>query len=156
MAKSLVEMAADIVKAQCTSTSMSADDVGVALENVFGVLQTLQSKEATADAGEGDRSIEKNKAVEIAPEKSILKNKIICLECGESFKMLSPKHLAGHGLTGREYRKKYGFSLRQPLCAKSLSERRKKAGKERGVPENLLKAIAARKKNKPQKGSAEK
>ena len=156
MAKSLVEMAADIVKAQCTSTSMSADDVGVALENVFGVLQTLQSKEATADAGEGDRSIEKNKAFEIAPEKSILKNKIICLECGESFKMLSPKHLAGHGLTGREYRKKYGFSLRQPLCAKSLSERRKKAGKERGVPENLLKAIAARKKNKSQKGSAKK
>ena len=60
--------------------------------------------------------------------------------------MLSPKHLKSHGLTGREYRAKYGFSLRQPLCAKSLSERRKKAGKERGLPENLKKAIANRKK----------
>ena len=61
--------------------------------------------------------------------------------------MLSPKHLKSHGLTGREYRAKYGFSLRQPLCAKSLSERRKKAGKARGLPENLKKAIASRKKS---------
>jgi predicted transcriptional regulator len=61
--------------------------------------------------------------------------------------MLSPKHLKSHGLTGREYRAKHGFSLRQPLCAKSLSERRKKAGKARGLPENLKKAIANRKKS---------
>jgi predicted transcriptional regulator len=59
--------------------------------------------------------------------------------------MLSPKHLRSHGLTGREYRTKYGFSLRQPLCAKSLSDRRKKAGKARGLPDNLKKAIAKRK-----------
>jgi predicted transcriptional regulator len=60
--------------------------------------------------------------------------------------MLSPKHLRSHGLTGREYRVKYGFSLRQPLCAKALSEKRKKSGKERGIPDALKKAIAARKK----------
>ncbi|MDX1777198.1 MAG: MucR family transcriptional regulator, partial [Desulfobulbales bacterium] len=48
----------------------------------------------------------------------------------------------------REYRVKYGFSLRQPLCAKSLSDKRKKAGKARGLPENLRKAIAQRKKRK--------
>ena len=82
----------------------------------------------------------------MAPEKSIQKNKIVCLECGEEFKMLSPKHLRSHGLTGREYRKKWGFTLRQPLCAKALSERRKKAGKDRGLPENLRKSIAKRKK----------
>ena len=61
--------------------------------------------------------------------------------------MLSPKHLRSHGLTGREYRVKYGFSLRQPLCAKALSEKRKKSGKERGIPDALKKAIAARKKS---------
>ena len=62
--------------------------------------------------------------------------------------MLSPKHLRSHDLTGREYRQKYGFSLRQPLCAKGLSDRRKKAGKDRGLPENLRKAIENRKKKK--------
>jgi predicted transcriptional regulator len=58
--------------------------------------------------------------------------------------MLSPKHLRSHDLTPKEYRKKHGFSLRQPLCAKSLSERRSKSGKKRGLPANLKKAIAAR------------
>ena len=147
MGKSLVEMAAEIVKAQCTSTSMSSEEVGTALQNTFQVLQSLQANESSEEPVDNkeDAGAEQQPVLP-APEKSILKNKIICLECGEAFKMLSPKHLAGHGLTGREYRKKHGFSLRQPLCAKSLSERRKKAGKERGVPANLLKAIEARKK----------
>jgi predicted transcriptional regulator len=153
MSKSLVEMAADIVKAQCTSTSMSAEDITSSLQNTFNVLQTLQANEVSADAVPAGDEQKDEKAVEIAPEKSILRNKIICLECGQSFKLLSPKHLASHGLNGKEYRKKYGFPLRQPLCAKSLSERRKKAGKERGVPENLLKAIAERKKKSSAKAA---
>ncbi len=93
----------------------------------------------------------------MSPEKSIQKNKIVCLECGQEFKMLSPKHLRSHGLTGREYRGKWGFPLRQPLCAKALSDRRKKAGKDRGLPENLRKSIAKRKKNgQAKKAAAEK
>jgi len=150
MSKSLVEMAADIVKAQCTSTSMSAEDITSSLQNTFNVLQALQAGEESAESGSAGEEQKDDNAVKVAPEKSILRNKIICLECGQSFKLLSPKHLASHSLNGKEYRKKYGFPLRQPLCAKALSERRKKAGKERGVPENLLKAIAERK----QRGSA--
>ena len=78
--------------------------------------------------------------------KSIQKNKIICLECGQEFKMLSPKHLKSHELTSKEYREKFGFSAQQPLCAKALSEKRSISGKERGLPNNLRKAIEARKK----------
>ena len=109
MAKTLVEMAAEIVTAQCASTSMSADEVGASLQNTFQVLQALQHNETAAEGSLSMEPIQEDKPVIPAPEKSILKNKIVCLECGESFKMLSPKHLAGHGLTGREYRKKYGF-----------------------------------------------
>lgn len=156
MSKSLVEMAADIVKAQCTSTSMSAEDISSSLQNTFTVLQSLQANEVSAEAITVGEEQKGDNAVEVSPEKSILRNKIVCLECGQSFKLLSPKHLASHGLTGKEYRKKYGFPLRQPLCAKALSERRKKAGKERGVPENLLKAIAERKLRGSAKGKAAK
>ncbi len=143
MGKTLVEMAADIVQAQSASTGLAPEEVAVALQKTFNALQSLQTAEANSSlAGvEGDA-----KTVDVIPERSILKNKIICLECGEEFRMLSPKHLKSHGLTGREYRSKHGFSLRQPLCAKALSERRKKAGKARGLPENLKKAIAKRKK----------
>jgi predicted transcriptional regulator len=156
MSKSLVEMAADIVKAQCTSTSMSAEDVSSSLQNTFNVLQALQANEVSAEAITVRGEQKEGNTVEVAPEKSILRNKIICLECGQSFKLLSPKHLASHGLNGKDYRRKYGFPLKQPLCAKALSERRKKAGKERGVPENLLKAIAERKQRGSAKGKAAK
>jgi predicted transcriptional regulator len=156
MSKSLVEMAADIVKAQCASTSMSAEDVSSSLQNTFNVLQALQANEVSAEAVTLRGVQKEDNAVEVAPEKSILRNKIICLECGQSFKLLSPKHLASHDLNGKDYRKKYGFPLRQPLCSKALSERRKKAGKERGVPENLLKAIAERKQKGSAKGKAAK
>ena len=147
MGKTLLEMAADIVKSQCQGTSMTTEDVTAALSNTFNSLQSLQNLEAQGEAAE---SAGVGPAVDIKPERSILKNKIICLECGESFKMLSPKHLRSHGLDGRSYRQKYGLPLRQPLCARALSEKRKKAGKARGLPDNLRKAIEARK-GKPKK-----
>lgn len=147
MGRTLVEMAADIVQSQCSTKNMTIDEITSSLQNTFRALQVLQHDEATGItevAAPGGEAAEGAGAV--APEKSILKNKIICLECGQEFKMLSPKHLKSHNLNGKEYRAKYGFSMRQPLCAKSLSDRRKKAGKARGLPPNLRKAIAKRKK----------
>lgn len=140
MAKSLVEMAADLVQAQCASTSMTMEEISQSLQVTFSALQALQLEEAKGGPAEGGMVSEPA----ITPEKSIQRNKVVCLECGQEFKMLSPKHLRSHGLDGREYRRKWGFPLRQPLCAKALSDRRKKAGKERGLPENLKKAIAKR------------
>lgn len=143
MSKTLVEMTAEIIQSQMSSKSMSSDEIKVALNDTFQTLKKLQDTEISGEMVEQEES----KPV-MAPERSIQKNKVICLECGESFKMLSPKHLKSHDLTPKEYRKKYGFSMRQPLCAKALSERRSKSGKKRGLPENLRKAIAARTKKK--------
>ncbi|MFN2366270.1 MAG: MucR family transcriptional regulator [Desulfurivibrionaceae bacterium] len=145
MNKSLVEMAASIVQSQSASQAMTTEEVTFALQSTFKALQDLQAGEIKLTA-EGIAPEGSAPGPDILPEKSIQKNKIVCLECGQEFRMLSPKHLRSHGLTGREYRAKHGFSLRQPLCAKSLSERRKKAGKARGLPENLKIAIAGRKK----------
>ena len=149
-------MAADIIQSQCNSTSMTMDEIALSLQNTFKTLQGLQSAEIQASQeGLVDTEAKQRSAISLAPEKSLQKNKVVCLECGQEFKMLSPKHLKSHGLTSREYRVKHGFSLRQPLCAKSLSDKRKKAGKERGLPDNLRKAIAQRKKRKT-KASAKK
>ncbi len=157
MGKTLVEMAADIIQSQCSSVSMSAEDISISLQGTFKTLQGLQLAESqAAQEGAVEAGQTVKPAIALNPKKSLQKNKVICLECGQEFKMLSPKHLKSHGLTSREYRVKYGFSLRQPLCAKSLSERRKKAGKERGLPENLRKAIAKRKKRTKTKAAAKK
>lgn len=143
MSKSLVEMTAEIIQAQINTRDMSGDEIKTALNDTFLVLKGLQEAESSGQDPEQAES-----KPSMSPDKSIQRNKVVCLECGESFKMLSPKHLKSHSLTPREYRKKYGFSMRQPLCAKSLSERRSKSGKKRGLPENLKKAIAARTRKK--------
>lgn len=142
MSKTLVQMTAEIIQSQITSKQMSTDEIKAALNETFLTLQSLQNAESvyTADSETGPSP----EAPALDPKKSIQKNKVVCLECGQEFKMLSPKHLRSHGLTSKEYRKKYGFPSRQPLCAKSLSERRSQAGKERGIPENLRIAIEAR------------
>ncbi|VAW40543.1 hypothetical protein MNBD_DELTA03-482 [hydrothermal vent metagenome] len=142
MGKTLLEMAAGIIQAQSSSKSMDTDEITAGLQTVYAKLQILQNNELKAAEPEEPQS----EAPNITPDKSILKNKIVCLECGNEFKMLSSKHLAAHSLTPREYRLKYGFKLRQPLCCKTLSIERKKAGKARGIPENLKKSIAAKKK----------
>lgn len=144
MSKTLVQMTAEIIQSQISSKQMSTDEIKSALNETFQALKSLQEFEA---GGVIETEAETATPV-IDPKKSIQKNKIICLECGQEFKMLSPKHLRSHGLTAKEYRKKHGLTARQPLCAKALSERRSQSGKERGLPDNLRKAIDARTKKK--------
>ncbi len=63
-------------------------------------------------------------------------------------RQLTSKHLVSHGMSQKEYKKKYGFSMRTPLAAKSLSKARSKAAKKRGLPEKLKQAIEARRQAK--------
>ena len=139
MAKTLVEMTAEIIQSQISTKQMTTDEIKAALNETFQTLRSLHDSEICQCEVEVEKT-----APELDPKKSIQRNKIVCLECGQEFKMLSPKHLKSHSLTSREYRKKYGFSARQPLCAKALSEKRSLSGKERGLPDNLRKAIEAR------------
>jgi len=71
------------------------------------------------------------------PRDSIQNDKVICLECGSEMRQLTKKHLVSHGMNQKDYRKKYGLTMRTPLEAKSLTEARRKAAKERGLPEKL-------------------
>lgn len=146
MSKSLVEMTAEIIQSQISSKQMTTEEIKAALNDTFQTLKALQDSELVGVEPEPE---EANPVID--PKKSIQKNKIVCLECGQEFKMLSPKHLKSHGLTSKEYRKKHGFSARQPLCAKALSEKRSQSGKERGLPDNLRKAIEMRTKDKGKK-----
>jgi predicted transcriptional regulator len=84
----------------------------------------------------------------LTPENSIQDDKIICLECGAEMKQLTQTHLSSHGLTPTEYKKKYGFSTGTALLAKSVTKAMSEARQKRGLPENLKKAIEARKQAK--------
>lgn len=139
--KTLIEMAQEIVLAQAGTKTMTTEEVKVALQEAFNMLKSL----------DGGTETEEPKTVDIDPKKSIKKNKIVCLECGQEFKMLTSKHLASHGLDAKVYRAKYGFRKRQPLCAKALVEHRSESAKARGIPEKMREYLEARSAKKAEK-----
>jgi predicted transcriptional regulator len=93
MAKSLVEMASEIVAAQARQAPMSPEDISAGVKKVFAILQQLQALEAgMLGASEGEI------AGQLTPQDSIQRNRVICLECHKEFKLLSNRHLALHGM----------------------------------------------------------
>lgn len=117
-----LKSALEIVKAQASVRNMTDEEITSMLKSVAAGIQA-------ADEG-GVMSLAESLvagAPFMDPKKAIKEKSITCLECGRSFKVLTKKHLAAHGLTPEQYREKYGLKKGTALCAKSLvRERRKK------------------------------
>jgi predicted transcriptional regulator len=152
MSKKLIEIASEIVQTQVSSTPMSAADITASLRQVFSTLLEMQKAEAggieLAPVAEGVGEAPSEEKPVLSPANSIQNDKVICLECGAEMRQLTSKHLVSHGMNQKEYRKKYGFTMRTPLAAKSLTKARSKGAKKRGLPENLQKYIEARRQAK--------
>ena len=159
MAKSLTEMAAEIVAAQAGHAAMSADEMDAALKKTF---EALKSIKAIEDKGEAAEEKDELAALRANPMNSIQRTYIVNLEDGKKYKQLNARTLAKFGLTPKEYRKKYGFTARQPLTAKSLTAKRRKTAKELGLADKLQEArkakakAAAKAKKAPKKKAARK
>jgi len=148
MPKRLIEIASQIVQTQVSKTSMSGADITSSLRQVFGTLHELQR----AESGEIElpKTQESPAPHALTPQDSIQKDKVICLECSAEMRQLTSKHLVSHGMSQKEYRKKYGFAMGTPLAAKSFTKAQSKAAKKRGLPEELQKYIEARRQQKAQ------
>jgi predicted transcriptional regulator len=149
MAKKLIEIASEIVQTQVSRTPMSGAEIASSLRQVFSTLHEMQRAESAGIGVEFTQpAAEEVAAAKLSPADSIQNDKVICLECGAEMRQLTQKHLISHGMNQKEYRKKYGFTMRTPLSAKSLTKARSKAAKKRGLPEKLQKYIEARRKEK--------
>lgn len=150
--RKLLDIAAEIVQAQASVGQMSAEQIERSLIKTFSTLQRMQRAEDKGILLDKGTAVEDEITAEEAarkdPRESIQDDKIVCLECGTEMRQLTTKHLSSHGLTPREYKKKWGFSLKQPLSAKSLTKARSKAARKRGLPENLVKFLEERKQRK--------
>ncbi|WP_456325743.1 MucR family transcriptional regulator [Desulfonauticus submarinus] len=111
-----LKQALDIVKAQASVRSMTEEEITSMVQKIAeGIKRVVEGREDTSQAPVID------------PKKAIKERSIICLECGKSFKVLTKKHLASHGLTPKEYKEKWGYKKNTSLVCKSLArERRKK------------------------------
>jgi predicted transcriptional regulator len=111
--------AVELARAQAGVRVMSEDEIAAFVAKVATSLRAI------AEGGEC-ASCESGVSMEDA-KKSIKEKSVTCLECGKSFKILTKRHLAQHGLTSEEYRDKYGLKKGTALVCKALQrERRKK------------------------------
>jgi len=112
--------ALEIVKAQASVRTMTEDEI-------TSMVQKLASGiKAIAEGG----SLEAEEKYAVDPKKAIREKTVLCCVCGKSFKILTKKHLASHGLTADEYREKFGYKKKLPLVCKSLQRERRKKMKE--------------------------
>jgi predicted transcriptional regulator len=112
--------ALEIVKAQASVRTMTEEEITSMVQKLAAGIKAIAE----------DGIIETEQDASVDPKKAIREKTILCCDCGKSFKILTKKHLASHGLTPEEYREKYGYKKKLPLVCKSLQRERRKKMKE--------------------------
>ncbi|MDL2307512.1 MucR family transcriptional regulator [Desulfovibrio sp. OttesenSCG-928-C06] len=113
--------ALEIVKAQASVRTMTEDEITSMLQKLTRDIRSISDALPTEDVEEGS---------DIDASKAIKEKTITCVECGRSFKLLTKKHLATHGLTPEEYRAKCGYKKNTPLVCKALQRERRRKMKD--------------------------
>lgn len=113
--------ALEIVKAQASVRTMNEEEITEMVRKLADGIKMIS---------EGTMVDEDVAANYTDAKKAIKEKTITCVECGKSFKILTKKHLATHGLTADEYRAKCGYKKGTPLVCKSLQRERRKKMKD--------------------------
>ncbi len=127
MSRSLLELSVKIIASQASRHSMPVDVMEECLQAVFTTLQECQGTEP--DASYEVISTPQPSLLDTlrqAPRSSIKPNCVYCLECGSALQLLSFRHLATHGLTHREYKRKWGLPLSTSLSARMITAKKRK------------------------------
>ena len=141
MEKKLLELAVEIVQAQASVGKMTGDEIEQGLVRVYNALHKMRLAEDEGRSVPFENTQLADQQAGLGadqdPRASIQEDKVTCLECKAEFRQLTANHLRTHKLSPREYKKKWGFPLKQPLAARVLTKLRSKSAKKRGLPEKL-------------------
>lgn len=121
----ILKEALEIVKAQASVRTMNE-------EEIISMVRGLTTGLSNIINGETPVVVVEEAPVEFMtdPRKAIKEKTVTCLECGKTFKILTRKHLAGHGLEVEAYREKWGIKKGTPLVCKGLQRERRKKMKD--------------------------
>jgi predicted transcriptional regulator len=119
-------MAKDLAQSFVEAGQLSTEDMQNTLQKMYTTLTELKTQEEPGATAPGLAA----KSTAVNWRKSITKQAVTCLECRESFKQLSLRHLRTHGLDSRSYRTKYGIPPTQPLSSRATTERRRQVVQE--------------------------
>jgi predicted transcriptional regulator len=114
--------------AQIVSAHISANDVST--EQLPGLIREVHQALTTA----GQAPAEPAKAEPaVGAKKSVFADRILCLDCGKSFKMLKRHISADHQMTPEEYRAKWDLPPSYPLVAAEYAATRSRLAKDSGL-----------------------
>ena len=126
-----LKQAIEIVKAQASVRNMNEDEI---TSMIRALTQSIRGvAEGVAPVVDTEPAVD--------PKNAIREKSVICCECGKSFKVLTKRHLATHGLTPEECREKYGYKKGTSLVAKSLARDRRKTMQGMKLWEKRKKAV---------------
>ncbi|ACU90373.1 MucR family transcriptional regulator [Desulfomicrobium baculatum] len=126
-----LKQAIEIVKAQASVRNMNEDEI---TSMIRALTQSIRGvAEGVAPIVDTEPAVD--------PKNAIREKSVICCECGKSFKVLTKRHLATHGLTPEEYREKFGYKKGTSLVAKSLARDRRKTMQGMKLWEKRKKAV---------------
>ena len=111
-----MQQAIELVKAQSFVRAMNEDEMEAMIRTLSATLKKLNSSDGCTCFS----------AENIAPEHSIREKTITCMECGKTFRFITRKHLALHGLDADSYRKKWGLKPGTPLACRFVRRERRK------------------------------
>ena len=126
-----LKQAIEIVKTQASVRNMNEDEI---TSMIRALTQSIRGvAEGVAPVVDTEPAVD--------PKNAIREKSVICCECGKSFKVLTKRHLATHGLTPEEYREKFGYKKGTSLVAKSLARDRRKTMQGMKLWEKRKKAV---------------
>jgi predicted transcriptional regulator len=131
MPQTLLEMTKDLVMAQIQIKQVAPEALTSVLHSTYETLRSLQNAESAGSLGSGETAAESPPPLgPVDWKSSITRHSIKCLECGETFKQLSLRHLRVHDLDPRSYRIKYNIPRTQALSARDVTARRRELAQQ--------------------------
>jgi len=121
----LVENTAEIVAAYVSNNTVSTTDLASLIGSVGHKLTELSNESVRNGAARPEPVVPVNR--------SVRKDHLVCLLCGQPQKLLK-RHLAySHGLTPEDYRAQFGLKPNYPMVASGYAEQRREMAKRMGL-----------------------
>jgi predicted transcriptional regulator len=122
----MVELAKELTLVLVQRGNVSPENMQDTLQSTYATLATLKAQEESGTSS----TVPVAESSPVDWRKSITRQTITCLECGQMWKQLTNRHLRTHGLDTRSYRTQYGIPRTQPLTARATTERRRQIVQE--------------------------
>ena len=147
--KNMVDLAANLTIAWLNNPTVRAttEEAKQFLQGMLSILSAFDSQSANPEVAAKDRNLDsedrkvgaKRKAESI-PTKAVVSvraslaspDRIVSFIDGKPYASLR-RHLASHGLTANQYRKRFGLPPDYPMVAPAYSEKRREIAKKRHV-----------------------